>query len=172
MGPDHSSKAKLQRSLNACLRIVTGAHRNSSTDQLLAETQMLSVKDQLNLICSQFLASAFRESHPSLSIVKLPTGDRRGRKGGIVPTFQSRFKEFIEPYLVDDVIPEALYKKTLKALHTSIVEKSKRSLINCMLGGPPPEFTLQRGLCHISPEQFLANSGTTIIFALKCISSC
>jgi hypothetical protein len=52
MGPDHSSIAKLQRSLNACLRIVTGAHRNPTTDHLLAETQMLSVKDQLNLICS------------------------------------------------------------------------------------------------------------------------
>jgi hypothetical protein len=62
MGSDHSSIAKLQRSLNACFRIVTGAHRNSSVDHLLAETQMLSIKDQLNFIYSQFLASAFWES--------------------------------------------------------------------------------------------------------------
>jgi hypothetical protein len=88
---------------------VTGARKNSSTHHLLAETQILSIKDQLNLICSPFLASAFRESHPSHSTVKLPTGLCCGSKAGIVHTRQSRFKEFIEPYFVDDIIPENLY---------------------------------------------------------------
>jgi hypothetical protein len=104
MGPDHSSVKKLQRSMNNAMRVITGAHRDNPVTILLAETQLLSVKDSLELSCKQFLANAYTVGHPSHSVVKLETGQRKGRKGGIIHTLQSRFKESIVPYLNDDVM--------------------------------------------------------------------
>jgi hypothetical protein len=90
MEPDSTAIKDLQRVQNNAMRTITGAHRNSSQDHLLAETKLLPNSENLNLICSQFLASASRADHPSHSTIKLPTGARPGRKG-VVHTLQSRF---------------------------------------------------------------------------------
>jgi hypothetical protein len=127
------------------MRTITGAHRNSSQDHLLAETKLLPISENLNLICSQFLASASRANHPSHSTIKQPTGARPGRKS-IVHTLQSRFGHVVEPFLRDGVLPEADYEKTISAIHTNTVAANKRSLTNKLLGRAPPD---------VNPEELL-----------------
>ena len=151
MGPKHSAIAKLQRSQNAVMRTITGAYKNSSTNHLLAEAELLSVSESLELSCRQFLVSVLRVNHPSHLTVNLSTGQRIGRKGGIVHTLQSRYRESVEHYLTDGVVPEAEYKKIIKDIHTKTVDTSKKSLINNVLGGLPPAIHLsERSLPRLS----------------------
>ena len=137
-GPEASSIRRLQSVQNGCMRVITGSHLMADTDHLLAETNLLSIKDHLGLICKQFLASAYREDHPSHHIIKLPTGSRPGRKE-IRHTLQSRYDEDVKPYLRDGVLPESLYKQTIKDIHTKVVTESKSKLINKVLGRAPPD---------------------------------
>jgi hypothetical protein len=118
--------------------IITGTHKMSLQDHLLAESQLLPVSAHLNLTCAQFLAIASCADHPSHATVNLPTGSCKSRKG-IVHTLQSRFGEVIQPFLRDGVLPPANLKKTLKQMHTSAVDKNKRKLVSKFLGGPPPD---------------------------------
>ena len=77
------------------------------------------VKDHLELLCSQFLASSMRVSHPSHGIVcALP--ERRSRlqpTRDFTPklTLHALFKEKVEPFFVNNVLPEASYKRTIKS---------------------------------------------------------
>jgi hypothetical protein len=136
MGPDHASVKKLQRGQNNSMRIITGAHRNTPVDHLHAETRLLPIKDSLNLGCRQFLENDYQRGHPSNSVVRQSSGQRPGRKSGVVHTLQSRYKELIQPYLTDDAMLELNYKKLIKDMHTKTVEKGKRVLVNPILGGP------------------------------------
>jgi hypothetical protein len=142
------------------MRVITGAHRDTPVDHLLAETQLLSVKDSLELSCKKFLANVYTLGHPSHSVVKLETGQRKGRKGGIIHTLQSRYKESIVPYLNDDIMLESNYKKSIKDIHTKAVEASKRFLVNGVLGGPPPDV-------HPS-EKSLPRVSQTTLCQLRC----
>jgi hypothetical protein len=151
MVPKHSAITKLQRTQNAVMRTITGAHKYSSTNHLLADAELLSVSESLELSCRQFLFSAFRVDHPSHTTVNFQTGQCIGRKGGIVHTLQSRYKESVEQYLTDGVVPEAEYKKIIKDIHTKTVEASKKSLINNVLGGLPPAIHIsERSLPRLS----------------------
>jgi hypothetical protein len=117
---------------------MTGAHQMADVDHLLAETELLSVKDHLGLICKQFLASAYRVDHPSHKVIKLSTGTRPGRKD-IIHTLQSRYDDVVKPFLMDGVLPEASYKRTLKQIHTTVVTECKQKLVNKVLGTAPPD---------------------------------
>ena len=50
-----TSLEKIQRTHNEALRIITGSHKMSSIDHLHSETEMLLVKDHLNLLSVQYL---------------------------------------------------------------------------------------------------------------------
>jgi hypothetical protein len=52
MKPDSAAIKKLQWKQNAAMRIITGAHKMSSQDHLLAETQLLLVSAHLDLTCA------------------------------------------------------------------------------------------------------------------------
>jgi hypothetical protein len=54
-----TSNLKLQQTKNLALRIATGAHQRASIDHLHAETKVLKVDQNINLLASQFLANAF-----------------------------------------------------------------------------------------------------------------
>jgi hypothetical protein len=111
----------------------------ASQDHLLAKTEILPVAAELDLVCFQFLASASRRDHPSHAVVNMLTGTRPGRKE-IVHTLQSRFGHVVRPFLNDDgVLPEVLYKRTINAIHTSAVARSKCALKNRVLGTAPPD---------------------------------
>jgi hypothetical protein len=104
--PNASSIQRLQSMQNAAMRIITGSHKMASPEHLRAEAGMLSVGEQLNLACSQYLINANTNLHPSHDTVRLPTGTRPGRKD-VVHTLQSRFGHTVEPFLNDDgVVPK------------------------------------------------------------------
>jgi hypothetical protein len=131
-----TSIKRLQSTQNNAMRIITGAHKLSSQDHLLAECEFIPVSEHLKLICCKFLASASREFHPSHYTIKLPTGLGLGRKD-IVNTLQSRFGEVVEPYLTDGVLQQVSYKHVLESFHTSIVTENRHSLPS---GDSPPGF--------------------------------
>jgi hypothetical protein len=125
--PCASSIKRLKRVKNASMRLITEAHKMSSQDHLQAETGFLPVSEQLGLICLKFLVCAYREEHPFHRVIHLPTG--RGRKG-IIHTLQSRFDHVMQPYLTNGVLLPLNYKKTIKAINTSVVAANKHSLKN------------------------------------------
>jgi hypothetical protein len=114
-----------------------------ASEEHLAETKLLSVKKHLKLICMQFLTSAFHIDRPSHSVIKRPTGERKGRKEEI-HMLQLRFGYAIDHFLKDGVLPEADYKKTINSSHTSVVAAEESLLVNKLLGTLPPD---------ISPEE-------------------
>jgi hypothetical protein len=123
--PDSGSIKRMQCVQNAAMRTITGTHKMAAQDHLLAETQFLPVSAQLDLACSQFLASASRADHPSNTVVNKPTGSRLGRKD-IVHMLQSRFGQVVRPYLNDEgKLPGVFYKRAIREIHTSIVSKNK-----------------------------------------------
>jgi hypothetical protein len=154
--PDSGSVKRLQSVQNAAMRTITGAHKMASQDHLLAECQFLPVAAELDLACSQFLASASRATHPSNATINKPTGTRSGRKG-IVHTLQSRFGHVVSPFLNDNgVLREIAYKRTINAIHTATVTKNKRALKNKLLGTTPPEI-------NPSEETLPCKSRTTLM---------
>ena len=50
-----SNNAKIQRTQNEALRIITGSHKMSSIDYIHSETKMLQVVDHMNLLSAQYL---------------------------------------------------------------------------------------------------------------------
>lgn len=81
------------------MRTITGCHKMAEQDHLLAETGMLPVSENLRLLSCQFLANTSQEHHPSHQVMKIPTGQRKGRKE-VVHTLPSRFQHEVEPYLL------------------------------------------------------------------------
>jgi hypothetical protein len=150
--PESTSIKNLQRGQNNCMRVITGDHKMASRDHLLAETQLLPVKEHLKLICMQFLASASQIDHPSNQVIKLQSGERKGRKKKI-HTLQSRFGHAVDPYPTDGVLPEANYKKTISALRTSVVAAYKRSLTCNLLGTPPRDINPIEATLAVVPGQ-------------------
>jgi hypothetical protein len=137
VGPEAGCVKRAQRTQNSAMRVITGNHKMASVDHLLAETELLPVKDHLGLICKQFLANASQVDHPSHETIKLPTGTRPGRKA-VAHTLQSRYGHEVEPFLQDGILPPAAVKRTLKEIHTKVVADHKRTLVNKVLGSSPP----------------------------------
>jgi hypothetical protein len=152
MGFKHSAIAKLQRSQNSVMRNITGAHKNSSTNHLLADAKLLSVSESLDRSCRQFLVRALRVNYPSHLTVNLPTSQRIGRKGGIVRTLQSRHRKYVEHYLTDGVIPEAEYKMIIKDIHTKTIEASKSLSSITDSAALRLPYTSTRDLYHVFQE--------------------
>jgi hypothetical protein len=75
--PDSTIVERIQTNQNSAMRMITGNVKMASQDHLLAESSVLPIKAHLGLICSQFLASASRSSHPSNEVIKIPTGERK-----------------------------------------------------------------------------------------------
>ena len=116
---------RLQSIQNAGMRAVSGSHKMASENHLHAETKMLPVKDHLNMLSAQYLASALRPDHPANEPVCRPARRRDKKK-----TLQSRFKEDLNGHLVNGSIPDGTYSSTKKALHTKFVSQA--------IGAHPP----------------------------------
>lgn len=134
---------ELQRVQNSALRIATGCHLMSSTYHLHDECKILPVKDHLEMLCSQFLVSSLRASHPSFGVVRsLPERRSRTRPtGDFTPkqTLYSLFKDKVSQFLVNDEVPENTYKSALKTIHTDFVRNTMASFPpNSVLGIRPP----------------------------------
>jgi hypothetical protein len=109
------------------------------------------VKDHLELLCSQYLASAMRPSHPSHEVVTAPPGSCRMKE-----TLHSECFKQVKPHLTDGLMLEINYKKAISSLHTAAVAKAVcEAGPNPVLGLYPPnvnpeEETLTRGaLCQL-----------------------
>ena len=112
----------------------------SPVSHLHQEAQFAFVGDHISMLCTQFLASSYRDDHPSNAVVTLPPGPRSMKN-----TLQSKHLPLLEPHLVAGKIRN--YKDTLKAIHTQAVSNTISSLDpNPVLGAtPPPIFSyLQR----------------------------
>ena len=129
-----SNIQKLQVIQNQALRICLGCHKKSSSSHLHSEAKILTVDQHLELLSTQFLASALRPNHPSHSLVTRPP-DPRDKKA----TLQSRFLKSLSPYLTNGTLPLDSYKQTIKSIHTSSVKNAiSQAEPNPVLGVRPP----------------------------------
>ena len=131
-----TSIAKLQTLQNQIFRVCTGCVGSSSLSHLHNETKFLPVKEHLELLCTQYLASSLRPNHPNFPTVTKSSGPRNKKH-----TLQSRFFPQLEPFLAPDgTTPPDSYKTILKQLHTYAVGEAMEALEpNCVLNSPPPE---------------------------------
>ena len=90
----------------------------ASIDHLHNEAKMLKVNEYLNLLASQYLASALRESHCMFeTVTKLD--DPRNLK----ETLQSAYYADVAPYLVDGIVPAGHYNNIKDQLHADHVRR-------------------------------------------------
>ena len=132
----------LQSIQNSALRIATGCHKRASLGHLHTETQMLPVDNHLGLLCSQYLASALRPSHPSFPTVTRPSGPRT-----IKTTIQAKFTPSIAHLLSNGVTPPSSYDNIISTLHTEAVQSAIHSF--------PPHRLLHTTPPPINPEESL-----------------
>lgn len=116
---------KLQTIQNHALRIATGTVKMSPINHLHNEAKQLPVDSHNSLICKQYLASAWKLSHPLYAVVSSPGNVNRPRK--MKHTLQSRFSPDIRPFLDNGVLPDTQYKTTQKHLHTIAVRDELQS---------------------------------------------
>jgi hypothetical protein len=87
---------------------------------LHTEVKELKVRDHLDLLSSQYLASALCRSHLSHTVVTLPPGPRQKKK-----TLYSKCIGNVQRHLNDDdILLDINYKKTISAIHTAAVSKA------------------------------------------------
>ena len=156
-----SSFLQIQRLQNRALRIATGCHSNTQIDHLHYECKVAHVKDHLEMLSAQFLASCSRTSHPSHEIIHQPQGARNMKQ-----TLQSKHGSKISRFVTDGAIDASQYRNILDTLHTESVQQTINRLEpNPLLDTRPPpispsETTLTRkqrstlaqlrsGQCHL-----------------------
>jgi hypothetical protein len=88
-------------------------------EHLHTETGMVKVKDHLDLLTSQYLASAMHQTHTSHAVITLPQGPRQMKQ-----TLYSKCINNVQPHLNDGVMLDYKYKKSITAIHSSFVVKA------------------------------------------------
>ena len=141
--PNMTNQSKLQQLQtvqNNALRICTGAHKMASEDHLHQETKILKIRENLDLICMQYLASAMRTDHPSHGIVTADSGPR-DKKNTLQSKYSSRIRTYLEP---DGTLHPDSYPRVLKRLHTKVVEEALECRShNRVLGRVPSEINTE-----------------------------
>ena len=116
--------------------MATGCHLATDVSHLHREAQFAFVGDHLEMLCTQFLASCSRETHPSNSVVSLPSGPR-----SMKATLQSKYASNLHQHAPDGVVDNN-YKDVLKSIHTSSVQKTIAHLKpNTLLDAAPPNIS-------------------------------
>lgn len=134
--------AKLQTLQNQAMRLNTGCHKATSVDHLHAETKLMPVNEHLSMLCSQYLASALRLSHPSHGVVRLPPGPRKNQHGcPMKGTLASKFTNSISHHLTGDgTVSEVSYKCIKDSINTEAVSTYIASASpNPVLERKPPD---------------------------------
>ena len=130
-----SSIRQLQLVQNRALRLITGCHSLSAVDHLHREAGILPVEEHLKLLSAHFLVQALQLGHPSYDVVNLPPGPRQMKQ-----TLRSKVGDLVEPFLVNNVIPDGAYKAALDSIHTKIVAEAIENYAdNRVLNAPAPE---------------------------------
>ena len=130
-----SSFDSLQTVQNSALRIATGCHKSSTVEHLHTEAKYPLVKDHLEMLSSQHIASALRPTHPSHTVVTAPHGPRSMKE-----TLGHKCENAVAPYLTNGIVDPSKCRSTLKKIHTDAISASikKLSVVNPVLGATPP----------------------------------
>ena len=128
-----TSIQKLQTIQNSAIRVATGCLMMSSIDHLHMEAELMTVREHLDMLSSQYLATSLQREHPSYPVVTADSGPRPMKQ-----TLQRRFNNQVAPYRGrDGAISDAASVR--KELHTTAVRNSIMARgINRVLGEPAP----------------------------------
>ena len=128
-----SSIGKLQTIQNSALRIATGCHMMSKIDHLHTEARILKVKEHLEMLCAQFLASCLHPLHPSYPIVTADSGPRRKKE-----TLQTRCLPDVAGFMHGGVVLDVGTARG--EIHTTAVRRSIEAReVNQVLGVQAPD---------------------------------
>ena len=123
-----TSLEKIQRPQNESLRISTGSHKMSSIDHLHSETNMLLVKDHLNLLSEQYLEHCLDTENVCHHITTMDHPLREMKE-----TLYTRHNQTVVPLLANTK------KASLQAVHTSFVSTAIDNMTdNRVLNYRPP----------------------------------
>ena len=138
-----SNLRRLQSIQNTGTRVSLGCVKMTSQDFLHNETKMLEVGEHLQLLSSQYLVSALRESHPAHGIVNhLP------RPRALKPTLKTAFLHEVDQFLVDGVTPPDLYNDAKNRIHANFALRAinTRGNNNILQAPHPPSHISEREL--------------------------
>ena len=105
-----TSIQKLQTIQNSALRLATGCLMMTSIDHLHMEAELMTVREHLDMLCSQYLATSLQREHPSYQVVTADPGPRSKKQ-----TIQQRFNFEVALYRAPDGtisvrhLPERIY---------------------------------------------------------------
>ena len=137
-----TSIKKLQLIQNSALRVATGCLMMSSVDHLHMEAEILTVREHLDMLCSQALASFLQEGHPSFPVVTADSGPRNKKE-----TLQRRFNPKVTAYTNrDGVVVDAECAR--REIHTEAVRDSieARGVSRVLGAAAPPVHREEEGL--------------------------
>ena len=124
---------KLQLIQNSALRIATGSPMMASVDHLHMEAGVLTVREHLDMLCAQYLASSLQPNHPSYPVVTADSGPRTMKY-----TLQRRYSAEVESFKDESGAIEDP-KMALDTIHRRAVDESIRARgNNRVLGTPAP----------------------------------
>ena len=100
------------------------------------------------MLCAQYFANTLRVCHPSHETIRsLPVRGSRSRPTrDFTPksTLWTMFRDKIRPFLVDGILPDLDYKRTLNSLHTqAVAEAVATQEVNRVLGAVPPAISAE-----------------------------
>ena len=124
---------KLQTIQNSALRIATGSPMMASRDHLHMEAEVLTVREHLEMLCCQFLATCLQPSHPSHPVVIADPGPRYKKR-----TLLRYYRAHVENHTgVDGTIADVDAARA--EIHTAAVVNSIEARgDNRVLDTPPP----------------------------------
>ena len=126
----------LQTAQNSALRIATGCHLMTDIDHLHHETKVMKVKPHCDMLSQQFMLATQKPDHPNRINLAAPPPPRQ-MKNTLASTFGDKIKRISFPDM-----PEEIYKKRLKDVHTSCVKEQLSSMAkNKVLNATPPKIS-------------------------------
>jgi len=129
----------LQTAQSEGLRIVTGCHKMSHTDQLYVETKLSPVKYHSELLAKQYWLSCYQSHHPCHHLTTLPAPARNVK--GTLKKFNSEVIPLSDEGITDvDTNRDCL--RTLQSQQSQAVVEAKANFVpNRVLGASPSDIS-------------------------------
>jgi hypothetical protein len=132
-----TSLKKLQVAQNGALRVALGVHMMASEDHLHVEAKELKVKEHLDLLAAQYLASCYDPDHACHEMSMQP--DRRRFPRKVFTTLTDKHQEWVEATRIWDPGGVPNCRLARQELHSAAVIRAKAARSNNrVLGVQPP----------------------------------
>ena len=143
---------RLQRTQNTALRIITGCHKMTHTEDLHRETNILPIKPHNALLSSQYSLTCHLQNHPNFGLTQELTAPRN-KKPKVTTLYRPQFQQHLDQ---NNNLHPNNWKTGMKQLHTEHVQNTISTYPhNTVLNAPTPQI-------HKDEQHLSRNTRTTL----------